>query len=140
MDPLEQLGIVGPERAAIARRAAHARVHAIDAGDHRFRAAARPVHGQHRRMGGAPEPVDGPFPKRRVLPHARADARLGQLQQDGSHAADVHGQRILEDAPRHGAGSDQGRLVVRMKKDRVGVPVGIDQIREPVFDDAQRHP
>jgi hypothetical protein len=72
-----------------------------------------------------------------VYCHTPAPTRgSASCQQDGRHAADVHGQRILEDAPRHGAGSDQGRLVARMKEDGAGVPVGIDQIREPVFENA----
>ena len=55
-----------------------------------------------------------------MLPHARAHAGLGQFEDDGSDAADEHGDRVLEHPPGY-----------RLRRDQRGLPHRRREIDSP---------
>ena len=83
------------------RLSPHAVVHAPDARDHRFGGTAGSVYGHHRRKPRAAKTAERVFAKTAVLPDAGPHSRLRKLENNGRHAADICGDRVLEDAPSH---------------------------------------
>ena len=73
-----------------------------------------------------------------MLPDAGAHARFGQFEDDGRDAAHEHGDRVLEDLPRHRVGTGQRGLARRLGEVRRRCSRRLQQLlRQPVDGIAQ---
>ena len=98
-DPIQQFGIERAVGLALRRFAGDARVHVGDALDDAPRSVLRSVHANHRRHARPLRAAYGIFRVGRVIPHARADARIGEFQEHRRDAANAKRDRVLEHAP-----------------------------------------
>ena len=79
-DPVEEVGIQRCVSFAARRLARHAGMHVVDALDHPPRRRGRAIDPDQRGGSGAPRPAERIGLEGGVIPHARPDARLGELQ------------------------------------------------------------
>jgi hypothetical protein len=81
-------------------------------------------------VSGTPQSLERVLAKGRVLPHAAAQPRLGQLQDHGGDAADVEAEWILEDLPGHRIGWQQRGFAARLKEIVVDASITTQEICE----------
>ena len=115
-DPIRKLRIGGPVSAPARRLSSHARVKATNTVDDLIRGGPGAKDSDLRRHGRALAPAQGILGKDRVIPNAAANARIGELKQYGTNAAQRQGHGILVDTPLHGVGAGVGRLPRRAQK------------------------